>query len=434
MKTALPIPKNRNRSCIPKPPIVLGLIFFVKIALGADTYPPALTNYIQHALDHNPGIKSAYNDWQAAIREIPASRRLPNPSLSFGAFLQSVETAVGPQEFRLGLSQQIPWFGKRKLQGDIQAQQAAINQQQLRNISNVLRMKVIQVYYDYYLLRRSIAITQQNVDLLRQWETLVQSKYTSAQKSYGDLVKAQIEIRQLEDNLQTLLKKEPVIIEKFRSLLNDKELNEIELPDSLPLVPKKISIEQVRNMIRESNPKLKSAAIMITLREAVVKRHKLDYLPNFGIGADYIFTGDKYQNGTKVAASGKDPFAVGVSLSLPIWHKKQKAEIESARGKFLSSTEALHNLENQLESRASELLYQLNDADRKIHLFSDELIPKSIELLSVNETAYTTGNVDFLSLIDAQRRYLQFLLDYEKSIVRYMQLIAELEFLIGRSL
>ncbi len=233
------------------------------------------------------------------------AKRLPNPSLSFGYFLQNVETAVGPQEYKLGLTQMIPWFDKLKLQGDMQALQAEIARHRLQQQTNELRSNVVRAYYDYYLLKRSIAITQQNVDLVRQWETLVRSKYTGARKSYTDVVNVQIELRKLEDDLQTLQKREAVIIENFRALLNDPNLDRISGPDSLPLIEKSFTAEEIQAMIRENNPELLSAETMATLSETAVKRKKLNYLPDLGIGADYIFTGDQYMNNAKVAESEK---------------------------------------------------------------------------------------------------------------------------------
>lgn len=394
----------------------------------------SLADYIRIALENNPGIQAAYYDWQAEIRKIAVAKRLPDPSLSFGYFLQNVETAVGPQEYKLGLNQRIPWFGKLKLQGDMQALQAKITQYRLQQRTNELRTNVIQVYYDYYLLQRSIAITRQNVELVRQWETLVRSKYASAGQSYNDVVNIQIELRKLEDDLQTLQNREAVILENFRALLNDRSLAQISVPDTLSIIRKSVEPETITTLIRESNPELLTAKTMIRLSETTVKRKKLNYLPDIGIGADYIFTGDRYLNGAKVAESGKDPFAVGISLALPIQLKKRKADLESARKSRQSTLEKFRNLDNRLSAAAVNLLYQLDDADRKIRLYKDNLIPKSKELLKVTETAYVSGKVDFLSLMDAQRKYLQYLLDYEHAGVRYFQILAQLELLTGRSL
>ncbi|MCK5331724.1 MAG: TolC family protein, partial [Candidatus Marinimicrobia bacterium] len=71
---------------------------------------------------------------------------------------------------------------------------------------------------------------------------------------------------------------------------------------------------------------------------------------------------------------------------------------------------------------------------RKINLYSQRLIPKSIESLRATEAAYISEKLDFLNLVDAQRRYLQFLLESERSLVQYQKAYARLEYLAGREL
>lgn len=152
------------------------------------------------------------------------------------------------------------------------------------------------------------------------------------------------------------------------------------------------------------------------------------------IGADYIFTGDKYINGSKVKDSGKDPLAVSVSLSIPIWSGKEKAGLRSAKNNKQSNIANLQNLDNQFRARLVNITSQIDDASRKIRLYQDELIPDSSELLKISESAYITGQMDIQSLIDAQRKYLHFQMEYEHSLSVYYESLTQLEMLTGRSL
>jgi outer membrane protein TolC len=79
-------------------------------------------------------------------------------------------------------------------------------------------------------------------------------------------------------------------------------------------------------------------------------------------------------------------------------------------------------------------LYRFRDAERKIDLYGDALLPKARESLKVTESAYwgTTGS--FTDLIDAQRIYLEFALSYERALADYAQSLAKLEVLVGREI
>jgi outer membrane protein TolC len=68
---------------------------------------------------------------------------------------------------------------------------------------------------------------------------------------------------------------------------------------------------------------------------------------------------------------------------------------------------------------------------RKLELYGDILVPKTEDLLAASETAYSGGQVDFLSLIDAQRKLLSYRLKYQQSLRDNIQNYAGLEMLTG---
>ena len=95
-----------------------------------DAFPPELTgdstisDYLEYAAYNNPGLKAAFDRWTAALEKIKPARTLPDPRLSYSYYLSEVETRVGPQEYKLGISQKFPWFGKLDLKGEMAAQAA----------------------------------------------------------------------------------------------------------------------------------------------------------------------------------------------------------------------------------------------------------------------------------------------------------------------
>ena len=60
---------------------------------------------------NSPAVRAAHEDWIAERARADASGKLPDPRLTYGRFLQPVETRIGPQEHQLALQQTVPWFG-----------------------------------------------------------------------------------------------------------------------------------------------------------------------------------------------------------------------------------------------------------------------------------------------------------------------------------
>jgi outer membrane protein TolC len=90
--------------------------------------------------------------------------------------------------------------------------------------------------------------------------------------------------------------------------------------------------------------------------------------------------------------------------------------------------------ENALAARVQGVLFDYRDAERKIGLYGDTLIPKARQSLRATEAAFRSASASFLDLVDAQRSLLDFELSYERALADRAQRLAELEMLVGRSI
>ena len=79
-------------------------------------------------------------------------------------------------------------------------------------------------------------------------------------------------------------------------------------------------------------------------------------------------------------------------------------------------------------------LFGLRDADRKIDLYRDTLLPKAEQSMKITELAFTTGKAGFLDLIDSQRILLGFQLEHKRALADRSQRLAEIDMLIGGDL
>jgi outer membrane protein TolC len=76
-------------------------------------------------------------------------------------------------------------------------------------------------------------------------------------------------------------------------------------------------------------------------------------------------------------------------------------------------------------------LYKYRDAQRKIDLYQNTLIPKADEALAVTLEAFQGGTRSSLDLIDAEKTLLEFELAYIRALADQAQRLAELEMLLG---
>ena len=150
------------------------------------------------------------------------------------------------------------------------------------------------------------------------------------------------------------------------------------------------------------------------------------------MGFNYIDTAEALNLSTP--NSGKDPVTAIIAVNVPIWRGKYKAAVQEAQLLREAAVNMRKERRNLLDVELRLALYQFRDSERKIDLFRDTLTPEAEQSLNITEETYRAGNVDFLSLIDAQRLLLEFQLASERALVNREQSLAKIEMLTGREI
>jgi outer membrane protein TolC len=389
----------------------------------------SLETYLRVAAGRNPALRSMFYRWKSALGHADVGGTLPDPVISYRYFIENVETRVGPQNQGLSLRQDVPWPGMLSAQSDVALEDARIAFRRFQAAMLEVVAQVKGAYYEYYLVGREAALTEENLSLMTFWESVVRTKYKAALAGNPDLLRVQVELGKLEDHLATLNAAGGPAAARLRAAVN--------LPDSIPVpIPQAVDVSEqtydadsVRAAVLRANPDLLSRQHAVAREEAGLRLARRSALPNFSLGVDYIDTGPAMNPGTP--ESGKDPWIVGLSVSLPLWFGKNASRTDEAEAREYEARYAVDEVRNRLLAMAERLLFEHGDALRKVHLYRDGLIPKAVQSLNTSYAAYQAGEVDFLNVLDAQRRVLEFQLQLERARVDLGNRAAALDALMG---
>lgn len=391
--------------------------------------PLTLQDFLQVAFERNPRVQAARQEWKAALDQVPQARALPDPMLTYGYFLRSVETRVGPQKQRVGVSQSFPWFGTLGARGDAALAGAeASRQKYLAALERVYR-EVNAAYAEYFYLGSSIGIVGDNLDLLRQWEEILRSRYSTGTARFTDLVKVQVELGKLQDRLTTLEQQRPTLQAKLNALLDRPARTSIPWPESLPEVPAPEAADSLRTRLARQNPELGALRAMVEKEDHGVDLARKSGLPSFTLGLDWVQTDPRDVTG--LVDNGKDPVMAMVGVRLPLWRGSVSAGVRQAVARRSAAEDNLADRSNALETDLEEALFHYDDAERKIRLYRDSLVPKVKESLDAAYSTFESGQGSFLDVIDAERILLEFRLVLERARADRLRARATLDALTG---
>ena len=400
----------------------------------ASTVPDTqnLRSLVDYALANNPEVNVARERHIGALARVPQAMALPEPKLTYRYFVNEVETRVGPQEHGIGLSQTLPWFGKRGLQGDAATETARAAQEGIASIQNTVIAEVANAYYELFYLGESIEIIRGNRDLVLHLERVARARYGAGAATHADVIRAQVELGIIENRLGSLKDRRAPLFARLNALLNRPTTEIFDLPSILIFEPVLYTDDELLAKVSLHNPDLRATSFEIEAAHRQRERANKNYLPDITLGLDYIATGDARMPG--VQDSGDDALSATIGFTLPIWRSKYDAGVKEADAILRQQQFKRDQQLNTFHAETVTALFKLRDAQRQIDLYEKTLLPKANESLVATQRAYSTGAAPFADTIDAQRMLLNFELSFARAITDHNQARIVLEKLTGQSL
>lgn len=397
-----------------------------------DTGSP-LEEYLRYAGLNNPGLEAAFQRFLAATERLPQVSALPDPRLTFGAYLQEVETSAGPMSSKVGISQTLPWFGRLQDQEDAAARDANAAWRRYQAEKLDLFERVTAAVYELRYLHQAIRITEENLELLRQFEQVALARFRVDAADHPDVIRIQVELGALEDRLAQLNQLRDPYTSRLNAALNRPVNAALPWPVELPAELYAGTAEELFVLVRDNNPRLLALAEEVERERELAEVARKQGLPDLTVGLDYTFVSDAAPN-PGFSESGDDPVLLSFSVNLPLERRKYAAAVREAVARRLSIASARAEQTNRLGADLRQASFEHVDAERRVELYANTLIPKATESMQASLAGFRTGGSDFLDLLDTERTLLEFQLALERAVADRAVSLAKLERLTGTDL
>ncbi len=389
---------------------------------------PQLALYLEQALERNPAVRQSFARYRAALQRLPQVSALPDPVLGFTRYFRSPETRVGPQTTVLTLSQRFPWFGKLSDKEKIAAKEAAAFREQHEAQKDEVIRQLKLVYYDLAYIDRAIRIAEEDQALLEHYETLAQARYAQGVGLQQAVIRLQAEITRVHNRLEHLRSQRVSAEASLNTLLDLPARSPVGgiVLETRPGV--EIHFDALTEIGRNHRPEVQAALLQIEKDEGRIHLARKNYWPDFTLGASFINVsgrpGPPAQNGRNIYS-----FTAGVNI--PIRRRKYDAAVIEATEDRIGSREGYRSVLNSVEGAVRTVGFRIQTLEEQITLFERTLLPQAEQALGSTETAYSTGTLGVMDLLDSERVLLEVRLGLEQLRSEYMKSLAEMERAIG---
>ena len=393
--------------------------------------PSTPDEFVRLALYRSPELERAYQQWVAMDERVTQAGVLPDPRLSVGFFANEVETRVGAQQARIGLTQQLPWSGKRRASRDAASAEARAAWVRYTAIERSITRRVISTLYTLHELDGTIDITRESLSLLASFEDSIRARYRVGTGSHPDLVRVQVELGMLDDQLVSLESSRAPLVAQLNALLDRPHDTPVAPIAELQIPAPDATLDELIARAGNTNPSLIALSESILAAQSRTEVARYASKPEFGIGVETILTNDAINSSSP--ESGDDPLILSFNLNLPIWRDKYEAQVRESIANRLALAHEHDALRNNLSARMAHAHFNYTDAHRRTRLYEYTLIPKATESIQSTLASFRTGSGGLTDLLDAQRT----LLEFERSALRAQSAqgisLAQIHELIGIS-
>jgi outer membrane protein TolC len=380
---------------------------------------------IEQVLARNPTLAEMVAAWQAASARYPQVTSLDDPM--FGTTLAPASIGSNQVDFgyRLEISQKYPWYGKLGLRGANAQAEASAAGHDVEDTRLQLVESARNAFFDYFLVDRALAVNEEALRLLKEFRENAETRYKTGQVAQQDVLQADVEIGRQRERQVTLERMREVAVARINTLMH--------LPTASPLPPppKQLQLAEPAPDVQvlqaaavSRRPDLQALADRIAAEEASLALARKEFYPDFEVSAAYDTI---MGNGPTRDLAPQ----VALRMNLPVRKARRDGAVSEAEARIAQRRAGLDRQRDQVSLQVQEAYAQVRERERVVRLYTETILPAAEANVKAAQSAYVTGKIPFLSLIEAQRNVVGLRDRYYEALAEYYRRRAALERAIG---
>ena len=405
----------------------------VSSALPNFTSPTDLHVLVGYALANNPEIQAARYTAQSLGARVPQAKSLPDPTLMATAFLEEIQTAAGPQEVAMSLSQKFPGFGKRALR----IQVAYLDSMAAYSRAASTELKIIEqvkrAYFDLYFAQHAVSETHHLQKPLEDVISVARTKYETSTGKVGleSVFQAQIELARMKTDLVKLEEATRRAQARLAGVMHLPPRTQIMALDSIACGHVETEVETLVGLAQSCQPAFQATGREMARDRAAVDLARHEYWPDVTASFNWYEMGN---DGLSPVANGRDAFSLGVGVNLPIYRHRLDAAVREAENKLCATARRYQSVRDRYQAEIETLHTQFREHHFTHKILETDIVPRAEETLRLALESYRAGRANFQQLIDVYRTLLRYRIDLHRHLALSQQALASLERAVGCAL
>lgn len=384
--------------------------------------PLPLDALVAEVLTRNPTLQAAVAAWQAASQRYPQVVALDDPMFETMLAPAGLASDEVDGAFMVGVSQKIPWHGKRQLRGQIASWDYNAAKWDSRDVQLQLTEATKLAYFEYYLVHRQLEVNAANTAFMDQFQDIARARYETNQAPQQDVLQADVELAELSRREVELQQRYEVAVARINTLLHRQPDAPLTPPPSdLPVSDEVHSVDLLRQAAIQQRPDLAALASRIQSERSAVELACKEFYPDLELIARY----DAFWQEQPLRPM------IGFNVNIPLNHDKRRAAVNEALFRLSKMQAEYAQQVDAVQRDVQSTRAKLVESRKAVALYSQRILPAAEANVQSARAGYETGQVDFLRLIEARRQLNDLQEQMHEAVAEYHARLAELERTVG---
>jgi len=389
---------------------------------GPDTL--RLAEAVARARAANPALIAARLRADAADARPAQAGALPDPQLRLGLMNRPLD-GFGTGEMMtmntIGISQTLPWPGKRGFDADRFRALADAARLDAAEAERQLTARVAAIYADLGATDRSLVIMRRTRGLLEAFLSVTQSRYAVGEAPQQDVLQAQVAIGRMDEDITVMEEERVALAARLNALLDRPATTAIPAVELSPPGDTLPAVDSLMVLAAERRPALRAARDRVRASDAGYRQARRELYPDFMVSVEY---GQRPQY--------TDMLSLMVGISLPLWAGGRQLPLRREMEVMRASDEAAaRDLANETYATLTELRAEAERARRLTTLYGQAILPQARAAVEAAMSAYRVGNADYMTLVESELTVNRYEIELVRLAARWQRAVAGIEALAG---
>ena len=393
---------------------------------------PVLRALVDEALRNNPELRGAAKETEAADARVRPAGALEDPMLEAGLLNAPIQSwRLNREDMTmkmLGISQKLPYPGKRALRREVAATDAEGVKFGLRETTNRVVRDVKLAYFDLALTGETVRQLQNNRLVLEQFLKIAESRYGVGQGTQAEVLKAQTQLSRMTEELLRMGRERPVMEAELARLLGRRAYPAPIEADLPPIGDAALDLESLQEAALRERPQLLGLQSVIERSAKTLELSRKEAQPDFDLRFSY---GQRERD--LAGMPREDLYSLTVAMNLPLWRKdKIEPRIAEAQAMREQALQVQRSQQNEVLAKLRQQAAIAEQSRASVRLYETGILPQARLAVEASLSAYKVNRVDLLMLLDSQMTLFGYEVSRAKELVNFNKALAEIGFLTGK--